>query len=184
VSLDSTAAAGTTATVVLPDRLLLPLTDEDRLYSGQWLRDLDASTVPSVVPAAAVTTLPPTPVPVAALPTAELPTAALPTAALPTAAVPVASLPAASPPVAPIPHPRTPLPLESRAMETTVPPTSPELTSYTATGLPRRPQDTRLSEVDDSPPAPSTPDPEVIRARLSSLAGGIAAAENEARSMS
>jgi hypothetical protein len=69
-------------------------------------------------------------------------------------------------------------------METTVPPISPEATSYTATGLPRRPQETRPSEVDDFPPAPSMPDRETVRARMSSLAGGIAAAQNEARSMS
>src|SRR5258705_9789402 len=73
VALDSTAAAGTTATVVLPDRLLLPLTDEDRLYSGRWLRDLDASTTPSVVPAAAVTSLPPTPRPWLPQPRTPLP---------------------------------------------------------------------------------------------------------------
>jgi signal transduction histidine kinase len=180
VSLDSTATAGTTATVVLPDRLLLPLTEEDRLYSGRWLRDLDASTVPSVVPAAAVTTLPPTPLPAAPVSAAPVSAAPMSVAQLPAAPMPAAALSAALA----VPHQRTPLSLESRAMETTVPPISPESTSYTATGLPRRPQDTKLSEVDDSPPAPSTPDPEAIRARLSSLAGGIAAAQNEARSMS
>jgi signal transduction histidine kinase len=166
VALDSHAAAGTTATVLLPDWLLLPLTEEDRLYSGRWLRDLDAADAPthpaSVVPAAAVTSLPPTSPQLPILPT----------------------LPS-------LPQPRAPLPLEARSLETIVPEPQPEPAGYTATGLPRRPPDALPSAVDGSPslrsttpmPEPATPDPEAIRARLSSLAGGIAAAQSAAQNV-
>jgi hypothetical protein len=150
VRLDSTVTTGTTATVTLPDRLLMPLTPEDRLYSGRWLREpreFDASMLlsPAVVPAPAASTLP----------SLSLP----PAPALP-------ALPAIAPPALPSPAPAAP------------PPAGPPA-GVTRTGLPRRPTSERPSEQDESPVPPSTPDPEAVRARLSSLASGIAAANQD-----
>jgi signal transduction histidine kinase len=169
VNLESLATTGTTATVVLPDRLVMPLTEADRNYSARWLRELDTSTadtmgsLPIAVPAPAVTSLPPL--------------------------------------AKPLPSLREPLPLESRPVPALEPPArseaavsdpSEEPAGFTASGLPRRPQETPPSEVERpaaASPMPAMPDPDAIRARLSSLAGGIAAAaaqqaQDEARSTS
>jgi hypothetical protein len=126
--------------VTLPDRLLMPLTPEDRLYSGRWLREpreFDATMLlpPAAVPAPAATTMP--------------------ALALP----PSPSIPA--------PAVRSPAPAALPAA------------GVTRTGLPRRPTGDRPAERHDDPAPPSTPDPEAVRARLSSLASGIAAANQD-----
>jgi signal transduction histidine kinase len=179
VRLGSTAATGTTAAVTLPDRLLMPLTAEDRLYSGRWLREpreFDATMImpPSVIPAPAANTLPALAPPVLpalappALPTlpphyrpaaiADLPSSYRPA---PAGALPAAAeLPATTPAPAALPAATTPA-------------------GVTPTGLPRRPTTERPSEEDEPAAPPSTPDPEAVRARLSSLASGIAAANQE-----
>jgi hypothetical protein len=54
------------------------------------------------------------------------------------------------------------------------------LPTLTPTGLPRRPVEIELSTVDTPLPPPDGPDPELVRARLASLASGLAAAANEA----
>jgi hypothetical protein len=51
---------------------------------------------------------------------------------------------------------------------------------FTDAGLPRRSPDPLPPLVDDSGLPPGMPDPETVRARLSSLASGIAAANRDA----
>jgi signal transduction histidine kinase len=167
VRLESTVATGTTASVTLPDRLLMPLTPEDRLYAGRWLREpreFDATMLlpPAVIPAPAANTLPSLTIPAApALP--AIPPPARPAPALPSPARPAPALPS---PAVPPPGPAT-LPAAG-------PPAG-----VTRTGLPRRPTSDRPPEQDEAPTPPSTPDPDAVRARLSSLASGIAAANQD-----
>ena len=56
VRLESVPAGGTTATVVIPDRLVMPLSSVDRLQSGPWVRELEQG--PQTAPEPATTTLP------------------------------------------------------------------------------------------------------------------------------
>ncbi len=132
VHLESRTGTGTTATLTVPDRLLVPVTEEDRRYSVPRSHD------PSI--------------------DSTRPLDALTPAA--TAAVP---LPAAWPaqPAAPSPG-HEPAP------------------AVTPIGLPRRPVEIEASTMDTELPPLDGPDPELIRARLASLASGLAAAANEA----
>jgi len=127
VRLNSTPAGGCTATVLVPDRLVAPITSVDRLQPGRWLRTADVAADNSPPPAA------------------------------------VTTLPVAAP--ATLPSPRPPLPEEHLKSGTT------------GAGLPRRPaEDVSTPQAAIHAPSPATPDPELVRVRLSSLASGIAAA--------
>jgi anti-sigma regulatory factor (Ser/Thr protein kinase) len=128
VRLDAVPAAGTTASVTLPERLVMPI---DTLLALE-------SALPAALPAA---------VPVARPAALELPTAT---------PVPVH-----------LTAPRIPQPEENIPLE------------ITAAGLPRRPaEEVPPYEAHDSLPA-TTLDPEMVRARLSRLATGLKAANQE-----
>ena len=166
VRLDSAPAFGTTATVTLPDRLAIPLSMVDQLQPGRWLRDLGAGHHTEYAPAAAaVTSLPP-----AAL-------TAGPSDAATLAAGQDESLPLTHRPVGPaagravlgqpgpasyLPTPRGPWSLDDDADQTQ--------------SL-ERPEPGEAPTFDQPSASPLTPDPEAVRARLSSLASGIAAAQ-------
>jgi signal transduction histidine kinase len=159
VRLASVPAGGTTATVSLPDRLVTPFTEDDHLQPSRWLRDAEQRHLPPA--AAAATSLPPlvghepgdTHVPAPRRPAESSP---VPTA---TTEPPPTRVPSAEYPVV--------------AFTTT--------DQRTAAGLPRRPADAPVpaggAPDDRAEPLPHpTPDPETVRARLSSLASGLAAA--------
>jgi anti-sigma regulatory factor (Ser/Thr protein kinase) len=151
VHLQSVPAGGTTATVVLPDRAVVPITSLDLLQPARRLPSDVArasggegeATVP--VPAPAATTMPPS------------------LAARPVSAPPV--IPGQRPPASPVPAAAAgPVHIE---------------VEFTEAGLPRRSPDPAPPTVEDSGLPPGMPDPETVRARLSSLASGIAAANRD-----
>jgi signal transduction histidine kinase len=145
VRLDAIPAAGTTATVALPDRLVMPLGTVDLFTPLRLPREVDQT---KELPAAAVTSL--------SHPVHT--TAALPTEAIPHHA---SAIPAH------VPTARPPRPEEHIALE------------LTAAGLPRRPAEgAPPAEAPHSLPA-TTLDPDSVRARLSSLATGLKAANRE-----
>ncbi len=141
VRLTSVPAGGTTAEVVLPDRLLLPV-DGDTLQPARWIQDAALARLPLALEA--------NPASGSAPATDPAPAAARP----------------------PIPRRgpgRRPLPVA-------LPRPRDEVTSA---GLPRRPG---REQSEPQPPAPTgltPPDPEAVRARLSSLATGMAAAREQ-----
>jgi signal transduction histidine kinase len=221
VRLDAIPAAGTTAIVTLPERLVMPLQSVDRLEPDRWQRDAEFT---SELPAAAVTVLPRTPAPAPPLPISASDTLALPRvpatgpapSAIPDAPLPgpesprplpdvplpvrvsqlpdhesllpvpdaplpvrVSQLPGTDPPL-PSRNSRAPGPDSSPSAESQVPDTEDHVTlEVTAAGLPRRPAEEQAPRIHQSLPA-SIPDPESVRARLSSLANGIAAANQGA----
>jgi len=146
VHLESVPAGGTTATVLLPDRAVVPITSYDQLQPSRRLPP-DAAALP--VPAPAVTAISPNP--------------------------PASIGPArpASPPVIPGPRP-APARAELAQPVAGRPPRAAE-PRLTDAGLPRRSPDPAPPPVDTSGLPRGTPDPETVRARLSSLASGIAA---------
>ena len=147
VRLDAVPAQGTTASVTLPERLVVPLHTVHQLEPAPGPRDVDHTVR---LPAAAVT----------ALSNSVHATAALP-------ATPSATPPTAEPIPVYVPALRAPRPEENVALE------------ITAAGLPRRPaEEVPPSEIHHSLPA-TTLDPEMVRARLSSLATGLKAASQE-----
>jgi signal transduction histidine kinase len=155
VRLDAVAAAGTTATVTLPDRVVMPLEVVDRLEPEQRSRDSGHT---MQLPA----------VEVPASPNAVYASAARPNEPLSPqpSAVPVFahSGPTVS---AHVPSPRAPRSEESVPLE------------VTAAGLPRRTaEEVPPSEAHRSLPTAAL-DPEMVRARLSSLATGLKAANRD-----
>jgi signal transduction histidine kinase len=160
VHLESVPAGGTTASVVLPDRAVVPITSLDLLQPARRLppdvaRTSGADvrgryepgggdqTVP--VPAPAATSMPPS---LAAPPVAGRP-----------------AIPGQRPAPSPVPTAgAVPVAIE---------------VAFTDAGLPRRSPDPPPPLVDDSGLPQGMPDPETVRARLSSLASGIAAANRD-----
>jgi hypothetical protein len=140
---------------VLPDRAVVPITGYDQLQPSRRL-PIDAVEVP----AAAATSMPP-----------SLAAAVTLTRSAP--AVGAGSPVTHGSPVA-IPAPRAPLASPAFAG----PPESTP-SEFTEAGLPRRPSDTAPLPVDASDLPRGMPDPETVRARLSSLASGIAAAHRD-----
>jgi hypothetical protein len=147
VRLDAQPAEGTTASVTLPERLVVPLHTVHQLEPGPRPRDVDHTIQ---LPAAAVT----------ALSNSVHATAALP-------AAPSAPPPTAEPIPVYVPAPRAPRPEENVALE------------ITAAGLPRRPAEEVPPSETFRPMPAATLDPEMVRARLSSLATGLKAASQE-----
>jgi signal transduction histidine kinase len=175
VRLDATPAGGATASVVLPQKLTMPISAVQRLQPGRWLGPAHAGGSNTAPPTPAVTSLPPampatpvTPAPWTMPAPSEMPApSAVPAAAANTWPVPAAApMPART--VAPTG--RATVPLQRAAEDSplwTVP--DPE--------LPRRPADETVRTSKPRSPATDTPDPESVRARLSSLSNGIAAAQ-------
>jgi signal transduction histidine kinase len=239
VRLDAIPAAGTTATVTLPERLVMPLQSVDRLEPDRWQRDAEFA---PELPAAAVTVLPRTHAPAPPLPVSASDTLALPRvpatdpapSPVPASPRPMVDVPlpvrvsqvpdpdSPSPtpdaplpvrvsqvpdPDSPAPIPDAPLPVRvskrpgasprpgvsqlpgvtqlpgidtSPSDESQVPDTEDHIgLEVTAAGLPRRPAEEPAPRIQQTLPA-SIPDPESVRARLSSLANGIAAANQGA----
>jgi signal transduction histidine kinase len=132
VHLESVAGAGTTATLTVPETILVSLASEES-RSAEWRRlepPIDSARPRRVLePSARDTDL---------------------------------------------------LPALSAAWSPTEPSSDEPLPAATPTGLPRRPIDASESTIDATLPPPDGPDPELVRARLSSLASGLQAAANEA----
>jgi signal transduction histidine kinase len=187
VRLDSIAASGTTATVILPDRLVLPLTADDLLYTGQWLRgSAEGAPTPSVSVLGPTRETPTVPLPSASTLPRSLatPNATPPSSPADRVSIePSSSSPAVSAGVGAaadlpmIPAPRTSP--EGTTGHSATGDTGPTASGHTATGLPRRPAEDRPSEVDTPPRPPTVPDPDAVRARLASLASGLAAAAQD-----
>jgi signal transduction histidine kinase len=139
VHLDSVPAGGTTATVLLPERLMMPITAYDQLQPAPRLPiDPLAAAVPATSPG---------------------------DTSLEAARVPA---PALTP---------LPLPAHRRVPDAETQPSPVEVEAeLTEAGLPRRSPESVPSPDEPSPVPPGMPDPETVRARLSSLASGIAAA--------
>ena len=167
VRLTSTPGAGTAASVTIPDHALAPLSASDALQPGRWMLELrsDAARMATPPPSPALPTLPTVSAAPAARPAAVSAIAAAPP---PPVARTTASAPAPRGAGPVMPRQREPEPIEQlHSSDTTTP-----------TGLPRRGPRLLLSDSDGSfdLARPGPPDPETVRARLSSLASGIAAA--------
>jgi signal transduction histidine kinase len=162
VHLDAKPAGGATATVIIPDRYVLPLSAVDRLEPSRWQRELELTAEHTgELPAPAVTSLP-----------AAGPGIAAAIAPAPRNGVPApATLPLPSAPTPPTPSPGPwPRPPQLEPVHDL---------GRTAAGLPRRPTDDAMAFQPEIQAPPAMPDPELVRARLSSLATGLAAAQQD-----
>lgn len=158
VRLDSAPAQGTTATVVVPDRLVVPITPQDEHPADRRPRALEHYASPQGPPQG-----PPQASPEHASPKYAAPQPAA--TSLPPVATPTPST-SMTPVTGSIPQPRSPA--------------RPESLPTTAAGLPRRPKHSDAGgDVATSAGATGAapPDPDTVRARLSSLANGLAAAK-------
>jgi signal transduction histidine kinase len=180
IHLESVPAGGTTATVVLPDRAVVPITSYDQLQPSRRL-PVDAvevpapaaTTMPSSLTAGATLTRPPPAPPGPPVAYGSPVTHGSPVA-IPAPRVPLAGPPSALPGPA-LPGPAFPGPPAAFPG----PPPEPTPTEFTEAGLPRRSPDAAPLSLDASDLSPTMPDPDTVRARLSSLASGIAAAHRE-----
>lgn len=172
VRLESIPAAGTAATVTLPDRLVVPLSMVDQLQPGRWLREIGVGSAQA--PAPAVTSLPRMALPNGSQagqrsgqPTGGQPASGQPTvpaSGRPTVGQPSAERPLMDRPVSGAPAQVGLVPMQRRP--------APGEAGWDQGRYLDRPADD-----DNAATAPTTPDPELVRARLSSLAHGIAAAQ-------
>jgi signal transduction histidine kinase len=196
VHLDSVPAGGTTASVMLPDRAVVPITSTDLLQPARRLPP-DAA---RPVPAPAATSMPPSlaapPVsrpalsgppapgrsmsgpPVSGPPISGPPVSGPPLAGRPVSGPPVPGRPVSGPPGSGLPVIPGQRPAPSPAPAAASAPMQIEV-EFTDAGLPRRSPDPTPPLVDDSGLPQGMPDPETVRARLSSLASGIAAANRD-----
>ena len=150
VRLDAAPAAGTIASVTLPERLVMPLDMVERLEPGRWPRETEHTIS---LPAAAATAL-----------SNSVHAAALPALPAPPGPRGPSTPPGYTAVPAYLPAQRAAQPEENVPLE------------LTAAGLPRRPaEEVPPSEAHRALPA-TTLDPEMVRARLSSLATGLKAA--------
>jgi hypothetical protein len=180
IRLDSSPAHGTRAMVTLPDRLAIPLSMVEQLQPGRWLRELSSAASDQAPAAPAVTSLPRTgdptghPVPMnhQSRPLGHSTQLGQPSHASPNG------------PVQPLSQRSVGLAGVGRAFLG-----QPNATSFVpaqrspqtqADDDPDRTQNLIARDPDEEPALAAstslTPDPEAVRARLSSLASGIAAA--------
>ena len=163
IRLDSSPAHGTTATVTLPDRLAIPLSMVDQLQPGRWLRDLSSTAGDQTPAAAAVTSLPRADHPSGQPGSMRQPLngpAQPPLSQRPVSPAIGRAFLGQPDPVSFIPAQRPPQPLLEDDPDRTM------------NLIQRDPDEEPVLGTTSS----MTPDPETVRARLSSLASGIAAA--------
>lgn len=190
VHLSSTPGGGTAATVTLPARLLAPEPPSDHLRRGRWRGDAgradagwpEAEQPYGTPPAAAQ----PAPMRQASAWPASVRQAAMQVAPMQPAPIGVAPMqptPTQAAPMRPAPLQPTPIGNGHAARPAGAVPGAPATAGYTAAGLPRRatgnvpPRPAPPGSGTTGAPAAGPPDPEAARARLSSLASGIAAAQ-------
>jgi len=176
VRLSSVAGDGTAATVTVPDDLLAPAPLADPLLRGRW-----RGTVVGPPGRHSEAVAPGRAGPISAAPISAAPVSAAPASAAPVSAAPVSAAPVSAAPVSAAPHVAPP-------GDGTAPAVSDAPVQLTAAGLPRRVAGATPhrsaggspAPAADRPPAAGPPDPETARARLASLASGIAAAQRRA----